>query len=115
MAKRVVLAYSGGLDTSVAVRWIREVGARRSWPSRSTWASGPTTVGHDRARALRPAIEGKWSARAGFADDFLVPAIRQALYEQVPLVSALIWPVSRHRARAQFSAGAVAHAARVGS
>ena len=24
MAKRVVLAYSGGLDTSVAVRWMRE-------------------------------------------------------------------------------------------
>ena len=24
MAKRVVLAYSGGLDTSVAVRWLRE-------------------------------------------------------------------------------------------
>ena len=24
MTKRVVLAYSGGLDTSVAVRWIRE-------------------------------------------------------------------------------------------
>ena len=24
MAKRVVLAYSGGLDTSVAVKWIQE-------------------------------------------------------------------------------------------
>jgi argininosuccinate synthase len=24
MAKRVVLAYSGGLDTSVAVAWLRE-------------------------------------------------------------------------------------------
>ncbi|HEY5246055.1 MAG TPA: argininosuccinate synthase domain-containing protein, partial [Acidimicrobiales bacterium] len=24
MAKRVVLAYSGGLDTSVAVRWLME-------------------------------------------------------------------------------------------
>ncbi|MGH9282581.1 MAG: argininosuccinate synthase domain-containing protein, partial [Acidimicrobiales bacterium] len=24
MAKRVVLAYSGGLDTSVAVRWLGE-------------------------------------------------------------------------------------------
>jgi len=24
VAKRVVLAYSGGLDTSVAVRWLRE-------------------------------------------------------------------------------------------
>ncbi len=24
MAKRVVLAYSGGLDTSVAVRWLQE-------------------------------------------------------------------------------------------
>ena len=24
MAKRVVLAYSGGLDTSVAVRWLKE-------------------------------------------------------------------------------------------
>ena len=24
MAKRVILAYSGGLDTSVAVRWLME-------------------------------------------------------------------------------------------
>ena len=29
MAKRVVLAYSGGLDTSVAVRWLRRSGASR--------------------------------------------------------------------------------------
>ena len=29
MAKRVVLAYSGGLDTSVAVRWLIEERASR--------------------------------------------------------------------------------------
>jgi argininosuccinate synthase len=24
MAKKIILAYSGGLDTSVAIRWLRE-------------------------------------------------------------------------------------------
>ena len=39
MTKRVVLAYSGGLDTSVAVRWIREEWGSRSSRARSTSAS----------------------------------------------------------------------------
>ncbi len=36
MAKRVVLAYSGGLDTSVAVRWMKE-----------EWGSEVVTVAAD--------------------------------------------------------------------
>ena len=43
MTERIVLAYSGGLDTSVAIGWIAERPARRSSPSRSTSARAART------------------------------------------------------------------------
>ncbi|HEX9467657.1 MAG TPA: argininosuccinate synthase [Acidimicrobiia bacterium] len=117
MTQRVVLAYSGGLDTSVAVRWIRE-----EWGAEvialavdvGQQAEDPWDV--IRARALAAgAVEAKVvDARAEFADDFLVHAIRaNALYEgKYPLVSALSRPViARHLVLAarEFGADAVAH------
>ena len=117
MAKRVVLAYSGGLDTSVAVKWIQE-----EWGAEvialavdvGQTADDPWDVITARALAAG-AVEAKVvDARAEFADDFLVPAIHaNALYEgKYPLVSALSRPViSRHLALAarEFGADAVAH------
>jgi argininosuccinate synthase len=117
MTKRVVLAYSGGLDTSVAVRWIKE-----------EWGADVIALAVDvgqqaddpwdeiKARALAAgAIEARVvDARAEFADDFLVDAIAaNALYEgKYPLVSALSRPViARHLVLAarEFGADAVAH------
>ena len=117
MAKRVVLAYSGGLDTSVAVRWIRE-----EWGAEvvalavdvGQQADDPWDV--IRARALAAgAVEAEVvDARAEFADDFLVPAIHaNALYEgKYPLVSALSRPVIVAHlvlAAREFGADAVGH------
>jgi len=117
MAKRVVLAYSGGLDTSVAVRWIKE-----------EWGFDVIALAVDvgqqaddpwdeiKARALAAgAIEARVvDARAEFAEEFLVDAIAaNALYEgKYPLVSALSRPViARHLVLAarEFGAEAVAH------
>jgi argininosuccinate synthase len=117
MAQRVVLAYSGGLDTSVAVRWMQEewgVEVIALAVDVGQQADDPWDV--IRARALAAgATEAKVvDARAEFADDFLVHAIRaNALYEgKYPLVSALSRPViARHLVLAarEFGANAVAH------
>ncbi len=98
MAKRVVLAYSGGLDTSIAVRWMREhwgvevvccavdVGQMRE---------GEADVVRQRAHAAGAVEVEVIDARDEFAREFLVPALRaNALYEgKYPLVSALSRPV----------------------
>jgi argininosuccinate synthase len=117
MANRVVLAYSGGLDTSVAVKWIGE-----EWGAEVVALAVDVGQGVDddwdtiRARALAAgAVEAiVVDARAEFADDFVVPALRaNALYEgKYPLVSALSRPVIvRHLVRAArvHHADAVAH------
>jgi argininosuccinate synthase len=137
MAKRVVLAYSGGLDTSAAVKWIQEewgaevialsvdVGQPQEWPS----VSGPgfparserdhQQDGHwdtirDRALAAGAVEAIVVDAKREFADGYVAPVIRaNALYEaKYPLVSALSRPViARHLVRAAraFNADAVAH------
>jgi argininosuccinate synthase len=117
MAKRVVLAYSGGLDTSVAVKWIGE-----EWGAEVVALAVDVGQGVDddwntiRARALAAgAVEAiVVDARAEFAADFVTPALRaNALYEgKYPLVSALSRPVIvRHLVRAarEHEADAVAH------
>ena len=117
MAKRVVLAYSGGLDTSVAVKWMGE-----EWGTEVVALAVDVGQGVDddwdtiRARALAAgAVDAiVVDARAEFARDFVVPALRaNALYEgKYPLVSALSRPVIvRHLVRAarEHNAGAVAH------
>jgi argininosuccinate synthase len=117
MAKRVVLAYSGGLDTSVAVKWIGE-----EWGAEVVALAVDVGQGVDddwdtiRARAIAAgAVEAiVVDARAEFAADFVAPALRaNALYEgKYPLVSALSRPVIvRHLVRAarEHRADAVAH------
>ncbi|HVM39193.1 MAG TPA: argininosuccinate synthase [Acidimicrobiia bacterium] len=115
MAKRVVLAYSGGLDTSVAVRWMQEewgvevvalavdVGQEEDWDAVRERALGAGAVEADVV-----------DARREFADDFIAPAIRaNALYEgKYPVVSSLSRPlIVRHLVRMarETGADAVAH------
>jgi argininosuccinate synthase len=112
----VVLAYSGGLDTSVAVRWmIDEMGvdvialAVDVGQSSEDW-----DVLRERALAAGARDAVVVDARAEFAEEFVAPALKaNALYEgRYPLVSALSRPVIvKHLVTAARSHGAdaVAH------
>jgi argininosuccinate synthase len=116
MAKRVVLAYSGGLDTSVAVRWmIENLGVEVVALAVDV---GQTSDDWDevRQRALGAgAVEAVVvDAREEFARDYCVPVLKaNALYEgRYPLVSALSRPVIvKHMVAAARAHGAdaVAH------
>jgi argininosuccinate synthase len=118
VAKRVVLAYSGGLDTSVAVAWMREeLGVEVIAVAVDVGQEGGgTEMDAVRSRALAAgAIEAEViDAREEFAADFLVPALKaNAMYEgRYPLVSALSRPVIvKHLVAAarRHGADAVAH------
>src|SRR6195256_6488395 len=118
MAKRVVLAYSGGLDTSVAVRWmIDNLGVEVIALAVDVGQDGGTideTTIRTRAEAAGAVECVVVDAREEFARDFLVPALKaNALYEgRYPLVSALSRPVIvKHLVNAarQHGADAVAH------
>ena len=97
MAKRVVLAYSGGLDTSVAVRWmIDEMGVEVVALAVDVGqAAEDWDVVRERARAAGAVEAVVVDARQEFADDFVAPALKaNAMYEgRYPLVSALSRPV----------------------
>jgi argininosuccinate synthase len=114
---RVVLAYSGGLDTSVAVKWLNE-----EWGSQVIALAVDVGQSADddwdtiRQRALAAgAVEAiVVDARAEFATDYCLPALKaNALYEgKYPLVSALSRPVIvKHLVAAarEHGADAVAH------
>jgi argininosuccinate synthase len=116
MAKRVVLAYSGGLDTSVAVRWmIDNMGvevialAVDVGQSSDDW-----DVVRERATSAGAVEAIVVDARDEFARDYCVPLLQaNALYEdRYPLVSALSRPlIVKHLVAAarQHGADAVAH------
>ncbi|CAN5430336.1 argininosuccinate synthase [soil metagenome] len=116
MAKRVVLAYSGGLDTSVAVRWmIEELGVEVVALAVDVGqASDDWDVVRERARAAGAVDAIVVDARKEFAEDFVLPALKaNAMYEgRYPLVSALSRPVIvKHLVEAarRTGASAVAH------
>jgi argininosuccinate synthase len=96
MAEKVVLAYSGGVDTSVAIKWLKEkynleviafsvdVGNEPDFPA-------------IREKALKlGAIKAVVAdARKAFIDEFVFPALKaNALYQgQYPLATALARPL----------------------
>ncbi|AEH10575.1 MULTISPECIES: argininosuccinate synthase [Protofrankia] len=116
MTDRVVLAYSGGLDTSVAIGWIgAETGAEVVALAVDV-GQGGEDLEVIRQRALTcGAVESVVvDAREEFARAFVAPAIRaNALYmDRYPLISSLSRPVIvRHLVEAArtFGAGAIAH------
>ncbi len=96
MAKRVVLAYSGGLDTSVAVKWLaEESGVEVVAVAVDVGQGGDFEAIRSRALAAGAVESIVVDARAEMAEEFVVPAIAaNALYEgKYPLVSALSRPV----------------------
>ena len=122
MAKRAALAYSGGLDTSVAVKWMQEnlgcevVAVAVDVGQEATTSDRSSDMEAVRERALAAgAVESVViDARQEFADEYAARALKaNALYEgKYPLVSALSRPVIvKHLVAAarQFGADAVAH------
>ena len=116
MTERVVLAYSGGLDTSVAIGWIAEQTGAEVIALAVDVGQGGEGMDTIRARALAcGAVAAEVvDARDEFAADFCMPALRaNALYmDRYPLVSALSRPlIAGHLARVALLSGAsmVAH------
>jgi len=113
---RVVLAYSGGLDTSVAIGWIAAETGAEVIAVAADVGQGGEDLDVIRQRALDcGAVESVvLDARAEFAEQFCLPALAaNALYmDRYPLVSALSRPlIVRHLARIAHELGAdtVAH------
>ncbi|WP_280422446.1 argininosuccinate synthase [Nocardia carnea] len=97
MSDRVVLAYSGGLDTSVAISWIgKETGAEVVAVAIDL-GQGGEDMNVVRQRALDcGAVEAVVvDARDEFADEYCLPTIQaNALYQdEYPLVSAISRPL----------------------
>lgn len=94
--KRLVLAYSGGLDTSVAVRWLRDTQGYQVIALTVDLGSQPH-LDRIRERALKAGAAAAHvvDGRAEFVRDFCWPALRaDALYEGVyPLATALGRPL----------------------
>jgi argininosuccinate synthase len=97
---KVVLAYSGGLDTSVAIPWLKE---EKGFDVVAVTVDVGQPVDLARVRA-KASASGAVSAhvadaRQEFAEEFIAPALRaNALYEGVyPLSTALARPlIGRH-------------------
>ncbi|TQJ21874.1 argininosuccinate synthase [Micromonospora sp. A202] len=97
MTERVVLAYSGGLDTSVAIPYLAEQTGAEVIAVAVDVGQGGEDLDAIRQRALDcGAAESEVvDARDEFAADYCLPAIRaNALYmDRYPLVSALSRPL----------------------
>lgn len=113
---RVVLAYSGGLDTSVAIGWIGEQTGAEVVAVAVDVGQGGEDLEVIRQRALDcGAVEAYVAdAKDEFAEEYCMPALKaNSLYmDQYPLVSAISRPlISKHLVKAarQFGAHAVAH------
>ena len=97
MTHRVVLAYSGGLDTSVGIGWLKEQTGAEVIALAVDVGQGGEDLEIIRKRALAcGAVEAEVvDARDEFADEYCLPAMKaDALYmDRYPLVSALSRPV----------------------
>lgn len=116
MAERVVLAYSGGLDTSVGIGWLKDATGKEVVALAVDVGQGGEDMEAIRQRALDcGAVESVVvDAKDEFADDYIMPALKaNALYQKrYPLVSALSRPViAKHLAQTAKALGAdsVAH------
>ncbi len=113
---RIVLAYSGGLDTSVAIGWIAEETGAEVVAVAADVGQGGEDLEVIRQRALDcGAVEAVVAdVRDEYADEYCLPALQaNALYMgRYPLVSALSRPlIVKHLVAAakQYGASTVSH------
>ncbi|KJF16576.1 argininosuccinate synthase [Acidithrix ferrooxidans] len=115
MKKRIVLAYSGGLDTSVAVKWLaKEHDYEVVAMAVDVGQGGDFEVIRHRAIAAGAIAVEVIDARSQFANDFVLPTLfANGMYEnKYPLVSSLSRPVIAHHlveTAKKYDAVAVAH------
>jgi argininosuccinate synthase len=116
MKERVVLAYSGGLDTSVAIGWMAERTDAEVIALAVDVGQGGEDLDTIRERALACGAADAVVAdvRAEFAAEYCLPAMRaNALYmDRYPLVSALSRPlIVKYLAQVarEYGASMVAH------
>lgn len=116
MTDRVVLAYSGGLDTSVGIGWLKDATGKDVVALAIDVGQAGEDMETVRQRALDcGAVESVVvDAREEFASDYLMPALKaNALYQKrYPLVSALSRPlIARHLAKTarEMGADSIAH------
>ena len=105
MKDRVVLAYSGGLDTTVAISWIAKERNAEVIAVSIDLGQGGEDMETVRQRALGAgAVESiVVDARDEFANDYCLPTIKaNGLYmKEYPLVSAISRPlIVKHMAEA---------------
>jgi argininosuccinate synthase len=95
--KHIVLAYSGGLDTSVMIHWLKTHHDAKVTCAMLDLGQGAAAIEEAKARALKNGAEAclVLPAKEEFANDFLAPSIRaNALYEGVyPLATAIGRPL----------------------
>ncbi|WP_296182046.1 argininosuccinate synthase [uncultured Mobiluncus sp.] len=116
MTERVVLAYSGGLDTSVAIGWMKDKLGVDTIAVSVDVGQGGEDMDVIRQRALDcGAVEAYIAdAKDEFATEYCMPSLQtNGLYQgQYPLVSALSRPlIAKHLVMAakQFGATTMAH------
>ena len=95
MAKRVVLAYSGGLDTSVIVRWLADKGYEVITYTADVGQGEELSEIPEKAKASGAVEAVVEDVREEFARDYCLPTLRAlALYEgKYPLSASLSRPL----------------------
>jgi argininosuccinate synthase len=116
MAERVVLAYSGGLDTSVGIGWLKDATGKEVVAMAVDVGQGGEDMDVIRQRALDcGAVESVViDAQEEFASEYIMPTLKaNALYQKrYPLVSAISRPlIAKYLAKTAHELGAdtVAH------
>jgi len=96
MAEKVVLAYSGGVDTSVAIKWLQEKYDLEVIAFSVDVGNEPDFPGiREKALKLGAVKAVVADAREAFVEEFVFPALKaNALYQgQYPLATALARPL----------------------
>ncbi|MBI3997191.1 MAG: argininosuccinate synthase [Candidatus Omnitrophica bacterium] len=114
MSKTVVLAYSGGLDTSVCVKWLADRGYRVIAFMANVGQGDPSAAAIRRAKVAGAAQVIVRDLRKEFVADYIWPALKaEAVYEgEYLLATALSRPlIAKHMVDVAHKAGAkaVAH------